>query len=112
LEAGLLPIVTLIGIPGIIGPYTGVLRLHNHSAHHYGVSVKATRAKGTGSIYAMGTIRLVEVNSDSTLLRYCGEIQVSRPWRVFGARGIRGFARLPLGQFIAAAEAELEAERS
>jgi carbon monoxide dehydrogenase subunit G len=95
-----------------MGSYTGVLKLDYHSTHHYGMRVKASGADGAGTINAMGTIRLVEVNHDSILLRYRGGIEVSWPWSMIGARGIAGFARLLLGQFFAAAEAELEAERS
>ena len=101
-----------LGILGIAGSYIGVLRLHDQSADRYGMSVNATRASGTGSIHASGTIRLVAADRHRTLVRYHGDIQISRPWSLLGTRAIRGFTKLLLGQFFAAAEAELEAEKA
>ena len=63
------------GIPGIMGSYIGVLKLNYHSTNRYGMRVKASRADGTGSINAMGTIRLVKLDHDSILLRYRGGVK-------------------------------------
>ena len=41
-----------------------------------------------------------------------GDIQISHPWSLLGTRAIRDFTKLLLGQFFAAAEAELEAEKA
>jgi carbon monoxide dehydrogenase subunit G len=101
-----------LGILGIAGSYTGVLKLHDQSSDHYSMSVNATHAGGAGSIHASGTIRLVAVDRHRTLVRFYGDIQVSRPSSLLGTRAIRGFTKLLLGQFFAAAEAELEAERA
>jgi 2-furoyl-CoA dehydrogenase large subunit len=100
------------GIPGIMGSYTGEMKLDYHSTNHYGMRLMASRADGTGSINAKGSIRLVELNNDSISLSYRGGVEVSWPWSMIGTAGITGFAKLLLGQFFAAAQAELDAEKS
>ncbi len=101
-----------LGILGIAGSYAGLLKLQGWPSDDYRMTFNASRANGSGRIEASGKLRLLHSHHNRTTVRYAGRVQVSPPWSFLGAGAIKAFARLLLAQFFAAAEAELEAERS
>jgi len=59
-----------------------------------------------------GTLDLEARESNSTVVRYSGDLQVGGPLVQVGQRVIDSAAKMMLGQFFAAADAELKAEAS
>ena len=60
----------------------------------------------------IGYLDLLEKDRDQTLVKYLGDVQVGGPLIQVGQRIIDSAAKMMIGQFFAAAEAELKAEAS
>jgi carbon monoxide dehydrogenase subunit G len=65
-----------------------------------------------GFMRGSGTLDLEAREKNSTLVRYAGDVQVGGPLVQVGQRVIDSAAKMMLGQFFAAAAAELQAEGS
>jgi carbon monoxide dehydrogenase subunit G len=67
-----------------------------------------------GFMRGFGTLDLVPKDGDSnqTVVKYAGDVQVGGPLVQVGQRMIESAAKMMLGQFFSAAEAELKAEAS
>jgi carbon monoxide dehydrogenase subunit G len=65
-----------------------------------------------GFMRGAGTIDLVAKGPDQTVAIYSGDIQIGGPLMQVGQRMIDSAAKMMIGQFFAAAEAELKAEAS
>jgi uncharacterized protein len=98
-----------VGIAAVKGVYTGKLKLDEIRApEHYKMLVDGKGKQGF--MRGSGTLDLVEEGADQTRVRYSGDVQVGGPLVQVGQRVIDSAAKMLLGQFFAAAEAELKAE--
>jgi hypothetical protein len=97
-----------VGIAAVKGTYSGKLKLDEKRApEHYKMSVDGKGKQGF--VRGAGTLDLAARDSNSTVVRYAGDVQVGGPLVQVGQRVIDGTAKMMLGQFFAAAEAELKA---
>src|SRR6266851_3389546 len=69
------------------------------------INVGIAAVKGVYS----GTLELGSADSNQTLVRYSGDMQIGGPLMQVGQRMIESAAKMMLGQFFAAADAELQA---
>lgn len=100
-----------VGIASVKGTYTGRLRLDEiRPPEHYKMNVEG-RGK-QGFMRGAGTLDLSphDGNIDRTVVRYAGDIEVGGTLVQVGQRVIESAAKMMLGQFFAAAEAELKAQ--
>jgi len=100
-----------VGIAAVKGTYTGRLKLDEiRPPAHYKMSVEG-RGK-QGFMRGAGTLDLAphDGNADRTVIRYAGDIQIGGTLVQVGQRVVESAAKMMLGQFFAAAEAELKAE--
>jgi carbon monoxide dehydrogenase subunit G len=99
-----------IGIAGVKGLYMGTLKLDEISQpEHYKMNVDG---KGNqGFMRGFGTLDLATKNDNSnhTGVSYTGDVQVGGTLVQVGQRVIDSAAKMLIGQFFAAAEAELKA---
>ena len=97
-----------VGIASVKGVYSGKLKLENkHPPEHYKLNVDGKGKQGF--VRGSGTLDLVAKNSTETVVRYAGDVQIGGPLMQVGQRMIDSAAKMMLGQFFAAAEAELKA---
>jgi len=100
-----------VGIASVKGVYAGKLRLEDKRAPaHYKMVVDGKGKQGF--MRGSGTLDLEAGEKNSTLVRYAGDVQVGGPLVQVGQRIIDSAAKMMLGQFFAAAAAELKAEAS
>ena len=100
-----------VGIASVKGVYSGKLRLEDKRApEHYKMVVDGKGKQGF--MRGSGTLDLQAREKSSTLVRYAGDVQVGGPLVQVGQRVIDSVAKMMLGQFFAAAAAELQAEAS
>jgi carbon monoxide dehydrogenase subunit G len=100
-----------VGIASVKGVYSGKLRLEDKRApEHYKMVVDGKGKQGF--MRGFGTLDLEAREKSSTLVRYAGDVQVGGPLVQVGQRVIDSVAKMMLGQFFAAAAAELQAEAS
>jgi carbon monoxide dehydrogenase subunit G len=100
-----------IGIAAVKGVYSGKLKLEEiRPPEHYKMVVDG-RGK-QGFMRGSGTLDLLPTDGTATIVKYSGDIQVGGPLMQVGQRLIDSAAKTLLGQFFAAAEAELRAEAS
>jgi len=102
-----------VGIAAVKGVYTGKLKLDEiRPPEHYKMNVDGKGKQGF--MRGFGTLDLAPRDGDpnQTLVRYTGDVQVGGPLVQVGQRVIDSAAKMMLGQFFAAAEAELKAEAS
>jgi hypothetical protein len=98
-----------VGIASVKGVYSGKLKLEDQRPpEHYRMIVDGKSKQGF--IRGSGTLDLEARDAKSTTVRYAGEVQVGGPLVQVGQRVIDSAAKMMLGQFFAAADAELKAE--
>jgi carbon monoxide dehydrogenase subunit G len=99
-----------IGIAGVKGVYTGKLKLDDiRQPQHYKMNVDGKGKQGF--MRGFGTLDLAfkNDNPNHTIVNYAGDVQVGGPLVQVGRRVIDSAAKMLIGQFFAAAEAELKA---
>ncbi len=98
-----------IGIAAVKGVYTGKLRLEDiRPPEHYKVVVDGKGKQGF--MRGSGTLDLIARDGNETTVKYAGDIQLGGPLVQVGQRVIDSAAKMLMGQFFAAAGAELKAE--
>ena len=96
-----------IGLAAIKGTYAGTVRLEDIEApNHYKLVLDGKGRQGF--IKGAGTIDLTE-QADHTVLHYSGDVHLGGPLASVGQRMLGGAAKMMLGQFFSALEAELRA---
>jgi uncharacterized protein len=98
-----------VGLASVKGVYTGKLRLEDKRAPEHYKLVLDGKGK-QGFMRGSGTLDLEAREGNSTVVRYAGDVQVGGPLVQVGQRVIDSAAKMMLGQFFAAAVAELKAE--
>jgi len=98
-----------VGIAAVKGTYSGKIKLEDSRApEHYKMLVDG---KGKmGFVKGSGTLDLAAKGPNETVVRYSGDVQVGGPLQQVGQRLIESAAKMMLGQFFAAADAELKAQ--
>jgi carbon monoxide dehydrogenase subunit G len=98
-----------VGIASVKGVYSGKLKLEDKRApEHYRMLVDGKGKQGF--MRGSGTLDLAVRDAKSTTVTYAGDVQVGGPLVQVGQRVIDSAARMMLGQFFTAADAELRAE--
>ncbi|MFZ0660196.1 MAG: carbon monoxide dehydrogenase subunit G [Candidatus Binataceae bacterium] len=98
-----------VGIASVKGVYSGKLKLaEQRPPEHYRMTVDGKGKQGF--IRGSGTLDLEPRDAKSTTVKYTGDVQVGGPLVQVGQRVIDSAAKMMLGQFFAAADAELKAE--
>jgi len=96
-----------IGLAAVKGVYNGKVKLDEiQPPAHYKMLLDGKGKQGF--IKGSGTIDLEEQNG-RTLLTYAGDVQIGGPLASVGQRMIDGAAKMMLGQFFTAMEAEIKA---
>jgi uncharacterized protein len=97
-----------VGIAAVKGTYNGKLKLEEkRPPEHYKMQVDAKGKQGF--VRGSGTLDLEAHDASSTVVKYAGDIQIGGPLMQVGQRMIDGASKMMLGQFFAAADAELKA---
>jgi len=97
-----------VGIAAVKGSYAGTLKLEEKRPPEHCKMLVDGKGK-QGFIRGSGTLDLDAANSKTTIVRYAGDMQIGGPLMQVGQRMIDSAAKMMLGQFFAAAEAELQA---
>jgi carbon monoxide dehydrogenase subunit G len=98
-----------VGIAAVKGVYTGKLKLEEvRPPEHYKMAVDGKGKQGF--MRGAGTLDLVAKSASQTVVTYGGDIQIGGPLVQVGQRMIDSAAKMMIGQFFAAADAELKAE--
>jgi uncharacterized protein len=98
-----------VGIAAVKGLYSGKLKLEElRPPEHYKMLVEGKGRQGF--MRGSGTLDLEARNSAQTVVKYSGDVQIGGPLMQVGQRVIDSASKMMLGQFFAAAEAELKAE--
>ncbi len=98
-----------VGVAAVKGVYTGKLKLEEvRPPEHYRMAVDGKGKQGF--MRGAGTLDLVAKDRNQTVVTYGGDIQIGGPLVQVGQRMIDSAAKMMIGQFFAAAEAELKAE--
>jgi uncharacterized protein len=101
----------VVGIAAVKGTYDGKLKFEEQRPpEHYRIVVDGKGKQGF--LKGSGTLDLVARDARTTLVKYVGDVQVGGPLIQVGQRMIESAAKMMLGQFFAAADAELKAEVS
>ena len=96
-----------VGLAAVKGVYTGKVKLEEmQPPAHYKMLIDGKGKQGF--IKGNGILDLEEQNGQ-TLLKYSGDIQVGGPLASVGQRMVDGAAKMMIGQFFTAMEAELQA---
>ena len=96
-----------VGLAAIKGTYAGTVKLEDIEApSHYKLVLDGKGRQGF--IKGAGTIDLTE-QADHTVLRYSGDVHLGGPLASVGQRMLDGAAKMMLGQFFTALEAEVKA---
>ena len=99
----------VVGIAAVKGTYDGKLKIvDQRPPEHYRMMVDGKGRQGF--LKGSGTLDLAPQDPRTTIVKYAGDVQVGGPLIQVGQRMIDSAARMMLGQFFAAAEAELKAE--
>ncbi|MGH7781382.1 MAG: SRPBCC family protein [Candidatus Binataceae bacterium] len=97
-----------VGIASVKGVYSGKLKLEDKRApEHYRMLVDGKGKQGF--MRGSGTLDLEARDAKSTIVKYAGDVQIGGPLMQVGQRVIDSAAKMMLGQFFAAADAELKA---
>jgi carbon monoxide dehydrogenase subunit G len=100
-----------VGIASVKGIYSGKLKLEDKRApEHYKMLVDGKGKQGF--MRGSGTLDLDARDKTTTIVKYSGDVQVGGPLVQVGQRVIDSAAKMMMGQFFAAADAELKAEAS
>src|SRR5581483_12081141 len=98
-----------VGIAAVKGVYSGKLKLEEvRPPEHYKMVVDGKGKQGF--MRGSGTLDLVPRDGNETTVKYAGDIQLGGPLVQVGQRVIDSAAKMLMGQFFAAAGAELKAE--
>ncbi len=98
-----------VGIAAVKGVYTGKLKLEDkRPPEHYKMVVDGKGKQGF--MRGSGTIDLTARSANETGVKYAGDIQIGGPLMQVGQRMIDSAAKMMIGQFFAAADAELKAQ--
>lgn len=98
-----------IGIAAVKGVYSGKLKLEEvRPPEHYKMVVDGKGKQGF--MRGGGTLDLAAKDGNTTVVTYAGDVQIGGPLVQVGQRMIDSAAKMMIGQFFAAAEAELKAE--
>jgi len=100
-----------VGIAGVKGVYAGKLKLDEiRPPEHYKMLVDGKGKQGF--MRGTGTLDLLPKAGDAnqTVVKYTGDVQLGGPLMQVGQRVVDSAAKMLMGQFFAAAEAELQAE--
>jgi carbon monoxide dehydrogenase subunit G len=98
-----------VGVASVKGVYSGKLKLEDKRApEHYKMVVEGKGKQGF--MRGSGTLDLEARDKSITVVKYAGDVQVGGPLVQVGQRVIDSAAKMMMGQFFAAAEAELKAE--
>jgi carbon monoxide dehydrogenase subunit G len=101
----------VVGIAAVKGTYDGKLKIEEQRPpEHYRIVVDGKGKQGF--LKGSGTLDLAAPDARTTLVKYAGDVQVGGPLVQVGQRMIDSAAKMMLGQFFAAADAELKAEVS
>ena len=96
-----------VGLAAVKGVYNGKVKLDEiQPPTHYKMILDGKGKQGF--IKGSGTIDLTEKN-DQTVLSYSGDVQIGGPLASVGQRMIDGAAKMMIGQFFTAMEAEIKA---
>ena len=96
-----------VGLAAVKGVYNGKVKLDEmRPPTHYKMVLDGKGKQGF--IKGSGTIDLEEQNGQ-TLLKYSGDVQIGGPLASVGQRMIDGAAKMMIGQFFTAMEAEVKA---
>jgi carbon monoxide dehydrogenase subunit G len=96
-----------VGLAAVKGVYNGKVKLEEiQPPAHYKMSLDGKGKQGF--IKGAGIIDLEE-QSGQTVLKYSGDVQVGGPLASVGQRMIDGAAKMMIGQFFTAMEAEVKA---
>lgn len=97
-----------IGIAAVKGLYAGKIKLEEkRPPAHYKMLVDAKGRQGF--VKGSGTLDLEAKGPNQSIVKYAGDVQVGGPLIQVGQRMIESAAKMMLGQFFAAADAELQA---
>jgi uncharacterized protein len=97
-----------VGVAAVKGVYAGKLKLADKQPpEHYKMIVDGKGKQGF--LRGSGTLDLKVRDGNSTVVTYAGDVQVGGPLIQVGQRVIDSAAKMMLGQFFAAADAELRA---
>jgi carbon monoxide dehydrogenase subunit G len=98
-----------VGVAAVKGTYNGKLTLEDkRPPEHYKMVVDGKGKQGF--VRGSGTLDLAARDARTTVVTFNGDVQVGGPLIQVGQRVIDSAAKMMLGQFFAAAEAELRAE--
>ncbi len=98
-----------VGVASVGGIYSGKLKIEDQRPpEHYRMLVDGKGKQGF--MRGSGTLDLGDDGAKSTIMKYSGDVQVGGPLIQVGQRVIESAAKMMLGQFFAAADAELRAE--
>jgi carbon monoxide dehydrogenase subunit G len=96
-----------VGLAAVKGVYNGKVKLEEmQPPAHYKMLLDGKGKQGF--IKGSGTLDLEEQNGQ-TLLKYSGDVQIGGPLASVGQRMIDGAAKMMIGQFFTAMEAEVKA---
>jgi carbon monoxide dehydrogenase subunit G len=96
-----------VGVAAVKGMYNGKVKLDEmQPPSHYKMLLDGKGKQGF--FKGTGTIDLVEQDGQ-TVLTYSGDVQIGGPLASVGQRMIDGAAKMIIGQFFAAMEAEVKA---
>src|SRR3984893_15297495 len=99
-----------IGIAGVKGVYSGKLKLDEiREPEHYKMNVDGKGKQGFMRGLRTLDLALKNDSPSHTIVDYAGDVQVGGPLVQVGQRVIDSAAKMLIGQFFAAAEAELKA---
>lgn len=100
-----------VGVAAVKGVYTGKLRLEDKQPpQHYRIVIDGKGKQGF--VRGSGSVDLVVKDGGQTAVNYSGDVQLGGPLIQVGQRVIDSAAKMMIGQFFAAAEAELKAAAS
>jgi uncharacterized protein len=98
-----------VGIASVKGVYSGKLKLEEvRPPEHYKMVVDGKGKQGF--MRGSGTLDLAADGANQTRVTYGGDVQIGGPLVQVGQRVIDSAAKMMVGQFFAAADAELKAE--
>ncbi len=97
-----------VGIAAVKSVYSGKLKLdEKHEPEHYRLTLDGKGKQGF--VRGAGTLDLEANCASETIVRYAGDLQIGGPLMQVGQRMLDSAAKMMIGQFFAAADADLKA---